>query len=115
MGSDVSKVRYIKKTMGTYATRDPGNGKPLPKQSRPSLFIAQTTNAEAVPYNPSRSYLLIQNQSANVIYYEWGTNATVDNSFQLAAGTEIAFEEPGSEALHILGSAANSNVKILEL
>ncbi len=49
-------------------------------------FTTDGNSQRILPANPLRTYLLIQNKSADFIYVNFGQNATVYNGIRVAAG-----------------------------
>ena len=96
-------------------------GRANPFKSAVYPFIAQITSEKALPANPYRAYLLVQNNSASAIFINFGMNATATNAIQVAAGGNLIFEggtRGGSfvpaEDVYILGAAANLACVVME-
>ena len=49
-------------------------------------FSIGTASERAIPANPLRTYLLIQNKSANILFVNFGQNATTFNGIRIIAG-----------------------------
>lgn len=49
-------------------------------------FIVGTVGIRVLPANPRRTYLLIQNKSADVMYLNFGQQADLYNGIQISAG-----------------------------
>lgn len=93
----------------------------------PNQYQASVTNAAlmaAVPANPTRIGLTIQNNSGNVITFTFGTIVPVSatNGVQIPANTSITIPASGMGTVgniggqvNMIGSAAGpSNVSVLE-
>ena len=78
-------------------------------------FIADIKSKKALTLNLNRAYLLIQNQSAGVIYINFGVNANANGGgIKVEAG---GFFEPFKaplDSVYILGSADDLQVSIME-
>jgi hypothetical protein len=95
--------------------------------SGPNIYTLSITNAAsmaAVPVNPSRTGMTIQNNSANVITFTIGTTTPVSQSIgqQIAANTNVTFPPSllglqgncGAQ-VNMIGSVAGpSNVTVFE-
>lgn len=78
------------------------------------VFTVGTTSQLAVAQPDSfRNYLMIRNASANVVYVDFGADATVNSTLALAAG-EVALWDSSvpQDDIHLLASAASSIVSI---
>ena len=97
---------------------EPGRGQIADWINRYSLstfaFTAGIVSDRKLPANPLRTYLLIQNNSAGVMFVNFGTEATAISGIQIIAGGNYimeggapagAFVAPND--VYILGSAGN--------
>ncbi len=76
-------------------------------------FTAGIVASKLVPANPLRTYLAIQNKSANTMYFNSGQNPTPVTSFNIEPGESIVFEGGASGGgfspvndIYILGASA---------
>jgi hypothetical protein len=83
-----------------------------PTIAGPNLYQASITNAAtlaAVPANPSRLGLTIQNNSANIITFTFGavTPVSQSNGVQIPANSNITIPASGIGILGNLGAQVN--------
>ena len=72
------------------------------------------TSVMGLDQNPTRKYLLIQNNSANTIFVNFGGSAANNYGLRLTAGLAYEMLRPSLQSVHIIGLAANLVVSILE-
>lgn len=75
---------------------------------RSGTITTANTSQQLAAVNASRTYLLIQNQSATDLYFNFGIPAVVGRpSIKLAAGSTFTMESAGfvpTEAVNIIGA-----------
>lgn len=110
---------------GTNPTIGPGFSAPPPTNNYKSAtyaFNATTTSQKVVPANPFRAFLLIQNNdAANAIFVNFGSDATAVNAIKVIAGGNLIFEGGGdggvfvpSEDVYILAAAGTIACVVME-
>jgi len=96
---------------------DPGSGYITDWINRHTLalypFVVGITAQQAIPANPLRTYVIIQNNSGGIIFVNFGQKPTVANAIRIPAGGnyELAGGATGGafsphNTVNILGSAA---------
>jgi hypothetical protein len=72
-----------------------------------------TSTSEILALNSKRSYLLVQNMGAGVVYLNFGTTAVVGEGIKLNSGDAYEPFQVPHNALHAIGDAA-ATITILE-
>lgn len=86
---------------------------PAPEFSN-RLIVAGAASVEALPANPGRAYLLIQNRGAVDVYLVFGGTAAVNSGVKLAAdGYYEPYVAPRS-SVNVITSSGSSNVVLVE-
>ena len=79
------------------------------------LFQAEVVSALIIPYNATRTYLMLQNKGASSVFLGFGREADVDSGFEIAGGG--GFYEPilGTvSSVHGISAAGIQNVVVVE-
>ena len=79
------------------------------------LFQAVVTSELIIPYNPNRTYLMLQNKGVSSVFLGFGREADVVSGFEIAGGG--GFYEPilGTvSSVHGISAAGTQNVTVVE-
>lgn len=79
------------------------------------LFQAATISELIIPYNPNRTYLMLQNKGVSSVFLGFGRRADVASGFEIAGGG--GFYEPilGTvSSVHGIAAAGIQNVTVVE-
>ncbi len=79
------------------------------------LFQATPVSQLVIPYNGTRTYLMLQNKGAASVFVSFGFAANIISGFELAAGG--GFYEPvlGTvSSVHMISAAGSNNVVVVE-
>lgn len=77
-------------------------------------FVTTTASLLALANNPTRKYLLIQNNGADFFVMNFGNQATLLLGIKLAANAVYEMLRPSIQDIYIIGNSAGINVSILE-
>lgn len=77
-------------------------------------FVTQAVSRKLLPANPRRTYLLIQNNSAGIMYINFGAKGDAFSGVQIAANGYYEPYRPPKGDISVLGSAANLNGVVVE-
>lgn len=79
------------------------------------LFQAAVTSELIIPYNPNRTYLMLQNKGGASVFLGFGREADIVSGFEIAGGG--GFYEPilGTvSSVHGIAAAGTQNVTVVE-
>lgn len=78
-------------------------------------ITARTTSQEALPANPRRRYLLLQNRGATDVFVAFGSNAEVATGLEISAdnGNYEPYVAPSS-SVNVISSSGSPKVIIIE-
>lgn len=91
-----------------------GGDTPGARRCAQFIVLLATTNKVALPANPARAYLLIQNKSPVVFYIGLGQAASIGGGIEIAPGGSFEPQFPPTEDIQILGTYTNQPALIVE-